>query len=102
MAYPFPSHLLKSLLGFVFLAPNLSLFPIPSKTLSLRQSRHRQSCTDDLSDADAKIEEGLFLSITWNASQAVRVVGKVLAIHGYDRGTKRFVIEPVQEAQHAA
>jgi pilus assembly protein CpaF len=54
------------------------------------------------SDTEAEIAEAVDFVVHIERKPGCRVVREVLAIRGYDRDAKRFLIEPVMEANHAA
>jgi pilus assembly protein CpaF len=53
-------------------------------------------------DTEAEIGEAVDFVVHIERKPGCRIVREVLAIHGYDREGKRFLIEPVMEANHAA
>jgi len=53
-------------------------------------------------DTEAEISEAVDFVVHVERKPGSRVVREVLAIRGYDRDAKRFLIEPVMEASHAA
>jgi pilus assembly protein CpaF len=52
-------------------------------------------------DTEAEIGEAVDFVVHVERKQGHRIVREVLAIRGYDRDAKRFLIEPVFEVQHA-
>jgi pilus assembly protein CpaF len=53
------------------------------------------------SDAEAEIGEAVDFIVHLERKLGRRIVREVLALRGYDRDSKRFLIEPVFEVQHA-
>jgi pilus assembly protein CpaF len=53
------------------------------------------------SDAEAEIGEAVDFIVHLERKPGRRIVREVLALRGYDRDSKRFLIEPVFEVQHA-
>ncbi len=53
------------------------------------------------SDTEAEIGEAVDLVVHVERQPGRRVIREVLALNGYDRDAKRFLIEPVFEGQHA-
>jgi pilus assembly protein CpaF len=53
------------------------------------------------SDAEAEIGEAVDFIVHLERKPGRRIVREVLALRGYDRDAKRFLIEPVFEVQHA-
>ena len=62
----------------------------------------RSHAQTTFTDTEAEIAEAVDLVIHIERRPGRRVVREVMAIGGYDRDTKRFLIEPVLEAEHAA
>jgi pilus assembly protein CpaF len=54
------------------------------------------------SGPEAEIGEAVDFVVLVERQLGRRVVREVLALRGYDRGAKRFLIEPIFEVQHAA
>jgi pilus assembly protein CpaF len=54
------------------------------------------------SDTEAEIGEAVDFVVHVERKPGCRVVREVLAIHGYDRDAKRFVMEPILETQRDA
>jgi pilus assembly protein CpaF len=54
------------------------------------------------SDIEAEIGEAVDLVVHVERQAGRRILRQVLALRGYDRDAKRFLIEPVFEAQHAS
>ncbi len=54
------------------------------------------------SDTEAEIGEAVDFVVHVERKPGRRIVSEVLALHGYDRDSKRFLIEPVFEVQHAS
>src|SRR5271165_4015511 len=54
------------------------------------------------SDTEAEIGEAVDFVVHVERQDGRRIVREVLALRGYDRDAKRFLIEPVFEAQHAS
>ena len=54
------------------------------------------------SDTEAEIGEAVDFVVHIERQPGRRIVREVLALRGYDRDAKRFLIEPVFEVQHAA
>ncbi len=59
---------------------------------------HAQST---FADTEAEIAEAVDFVVHVERQPGRRVVREVLALRGYDRDAKRFLIEPVFEVQHA-
>jgi len=62
----------------------------------------RSHAQTTFSDTEAEIGEAVDFVVHIERQPGRRIVREVLAIHGYDREGKRFLIEPVMEANHAA
>ena len=62
----------------------------------------RSHAQSTFSDTEAEIGEVVDFVVHIERKPGCRVVREVLAIRGYDRDAKRFLIEPVMEANHAA
>lgn len=62
----------------------------------------RSHAQTTFTDTEAEIGESVDLVVHIERKPGRRVVREVLAIGGYDRDSKRFLIEPVLEAEHAA
>lgn len=62
----------------------------------------RSHAQNTFADTEAEIGEAVDFVIHIERRPDCRVVSEVLAILGYDRDAKRFLIEPVLEVQHAA
>jgi pilus assembly protein CpaF len=62
----------------------------------------RNHAQTTFSDTEAEIGEAVDFVVHVEREQGRRIVREVLAIRGYDRDAKRFLIEPVFEVQHAA
>jgi pilus assembly protein CpaF len=62
----------------------------------------RSQAQTTFADTEAEIGEAVDFVVHIERRPGSRVVQEVLAIRGYDRDTKRFLIEPVREASHAA
>ena len=62
----------------------------------------RSHAQTTFSDTEAEIGEAVDFVVHIERKPGCRVVREVLAIRGYDRDAKRFLIEPVMEVQHAA
>jgi pilus assembly protein CpaF len=62
----------------------------------------RSHAQNAFSDTEAEIGEAVDFVIHIERKPGCRVVREVVAIRGYDRDAKRFVIEPVLEGDHAA
>ena len=62
----------------------------------------RNHAQTTFSDTEAEIGEAVDFVVHLEREQGRRIVREVLAIRGYDRDAKRFLIEPVFEVQHAA
>ncbi len=62
----------------------------------------RSHAQSTFSDTEAEIGEAVDFVVHIERKPGSRVVREVLAIRGYDRDAKRFLIEPVMEANHAA
>jgi pilus assembly protein CpaF len=54
------------------------------------------------SDIEAEIGDSVDLVVHVERQAGRRILREVLALRGYDRNTKRFLIEPVFEVQHAS
>jgi pilus assembly protein CpaF len=54
-----------------------------------------------VSDAEAEIGEGVDFIVHLERKPGSRIIREVLALRGYDRDARRFLIEPVFEVQHA-
>jgi pilus assembly protein CpaF len=54
------------------------------------------------SDTEAEIGEAVDFVVHVERQPGRRILREVLALRGYDRDAKRFLIEPVFEVQHAA
>jgi pilus assembly protein CpaF len=54
------------------------------------------------SDTEAEIGEAVDFVVHIERKPGCRVVREVLAVQGYDRDAKRFVMEPILETQHVA
>jgi len=65
---------------------------------NLVMRNHTQST---FSDTEAEIAEAVDFVVHVERQPVRRVVREVLALRGYDRDAKRFVIEPVFEVEHA-
>src|ERR1700732_4284535 len=61
----------------------------------------RNHAQTTFSDAEAEIGEAVDLVVHLERQPGRRIVREVLALRGYDRDTKRFLIEPVFEVQLA-
>jgi pilus assembly protein CpaF len=68
-----------------------------SRFANLVMRSHAQAT---LSDVEAEIGEAVEFIIHAERRPGRRVIREVLALKGYDRGAKRFVIEPVYEVDH--
>jgi pilus assembly protein CpaF len=62
----------------------------------------RSHAQTTFTDTEAEIGEAVDCVVHIERKPGSRVVREVLAIRGYDRDAKRFLIEPVLEGQHAA
>jgi len=62
----------------------------------------RNHAQTTFSDTEAEIGESVDFVIHIERQPGGRVIREVLRMIGYDRDTKRFLIEPVFEVQHAA
>ena len=62
----------------------------------------RSHAQSTFSDTEAEIGEAVDFVVHIERKPGCRFVREVLAIRGYDREEKRFLIEPVMEANHAA
>jgi pilus assembly protein CpaF len=62
----------------------------------------RSHAQTTFSDTEAEIGEAVDFVVYIERRSGSRVVREVLAIRGYDRELKRFLSEPVMEANHAA
>jgi pilus assembly protein CpaF len=62
----------------------------------------RDHAQTTFSDTEAEIGEAVDLVVHVERQPGRRVVREVLALRGYDRGAKRFLIEPVFEVKHVA
>jgi len=62
----------------------------------------RSHAQTTFSDTEAEIGEALDFVVHVERQDGRRIVREVLALRGYDRDAKRFLIEPVFEVQHAA
>jgi pilus assembly protein CpaF len=62
----------------------------------------RNHAQTTFSDTEAEIGEAVDFVVHVERELGRRIVREVLAIRGYDRDAKRFLIEPVFEVQHAA
>ncbi|MGH9771077.1 MAG: CpaF family protein [Candidatus Acidiferrales bacterium] len=70
-----------------------------SRFANLVMRSHAQTT---FSDVEAEIGEAVEFVIHVERRPGRRVIREVLAVRGYDRDTKRFLIEPVYEVDHAA
>ena len=61
----------------------------------------RNHAQTTFSDTEAEIGEAVDFVVHVERKLGRRIVREVLAIRGYDRDTKRFLVEPVFEVQHA-
>jgi hypothetical protein len=61
----------------------------------------RSHAQSTFSDTEAEIAEGVDFVVHVERQPGRRVVREVLALRGYDRDAKRFLIDPVFEVQHA-
>jgi Flp pilus assembly CpaF family ATPase len=61
----------------------------------------RGHAQNTFSDTEAEIAEAVDFVVHVERQPSRRVVREVLALRGYDRDAKRFLIEPVFEVQHA-
>ena len=68
----------------------------------VRNANNRSFTTLSFSDTEAEIGEAVDFVVHIERKPGSRVVREVLAIRGYDRDAKRFLIDPVMEANHAA
>ena len=59
-------------------------------------------CSHLLSDTEAEIGEAVDFVVHVERQPGRRIVREVLALRGYDRDAKRFLIEPIFEVKHAA
>jgi pilus assembly protein CpaF len=66
---------------------------------NLVMRNHAQS---RFSDTEAEIGEAVDFVVHVERQQGHRIVREVLALRGYDRDAKRFLIEPVFQVKHAA
>jgi pilus assembly protein CpaF len=62
----------------------------------------RSHAQSTFSDTEAEIAEAVDFVVHVERQPGRRVVREVLALRGYDRDAKRFLIDPVFEAKHAA
>src|SRR6266702_509490 len=62
----------------------------------------RSHAQTTFSDTEAEIGEAVDFVVHIVRQPGHRVIREVLALRGYDRDAKRFLIEPVMEANHAA
>src|SRR6202140_3588461 len=62
----------------------------------------RSHAQTTFSDTEAEIGEAVDFVVHVERQEGRRIVREVLALRGYDRDAKRFLIEPVFEVQHAA
>ncbi len=62
----------------------------------------RNHAQTTFSDTEAEIAEAVDFVVHVERQPGRRIVREVLALRGYDRDAKRFVIEPVFEVKHAA
>ena len=62
----------------------------------------RSHAQTTFSDTEAEIGEAVDFVVHVERQAGRRIVREVLALRGYDRDAKRFLIEPVFEAQHAS
>jgi pilus assembly protein CpaF len=53
-------------------------------------------------DVEAEIAEAVEFIVHVERLSGRRIIREVLALRGYDRSAKRFLIEPVYEVDHAA
>src|SRR5580704_9472059 len=70
-----------------------------SRFANLVMRSHAQTT---FSDTEAEIGEAVDFVVHVERQEGRRIVREVLALRGYDRDAKRFLIEPVFEAQHAS
>jgi hypothetical protein len=61
----------------------------------------RSHAQSTFSDTEAEIAEVVYFVVPVERQPGRRVVREVLALRGYDRDAKRFLIEPVFDVQHA-
>jgi len=61
----------------------------------------RNHAQTTFSDTEAEIGEAVDLVVHVERQPGRRILREVLALRGYDRDAKRFLIEPVFEVQHA-
>ncbi len=61
----------------------------------------RSHAQTTFSDTEAEIGEAVDFVVHIERKPGRRIVREVLAIRGYDRDAKRFLIEPVFEVKHA-
>ena len=61
----------------------------------------RSHAQSTFADTEAEIAEAVDFVVHVERQPGRRVVREVLALRGYDRDAKRFLIEPVFEVQHA-
>ena len=66
---------------------------------SLAMRNHAQT---NFSDTEAEIGEAVDCVVHVERQPGCRILREVLALHGYDRDAKRFLIEPVFKVQHVA
>jgi len=62
----------------------------------------RNHAQTTFSDTEAEIGEAVDFVVHFERQQGHRIVREVLALRGYDRDAKRFLIEPVFQVKHAA
>jgi pilus assembly protein CpaF len=62
----------------------------------------RSHAQTTFSDTEAEIGEAVDFVVHIERKPGCRFVREVMAIHGYDRNAKRFLLEPVLEVNHAA
>jgi pilus assembly protein CpaF len=62
----------------------------------------RNHAQTTFSDTEAEIGEAVDFVVHFERQPGRRIVREVLALRGYDRDAKRFLIEPVSEVKHAA
>jgi pilus assembly protein CpaF len=62
----------------------------------------RSHAQTTFSDTEAEIGEAVDFVVHVERRPPRRILREVLALRGYDRDAKRFLIEPVFEVQHAA
>jgi pilus assembly protein CpaF len=60
----------------------------------------RSHAQSTFSDTEAEIGEAVDFVVHVDRQPSRRILREVLAIRGYDRDAKRFLIEPVFETQH--